>query len=305
MSLPTVIVPSTGGMPDFLKALNASRDYSPPSAGALCICVQGASGIGKSTFAFGVPNSLYLDLEDGGHSVPFKEGWWVRCPVLAEGDLTDALKNPPPHERKPPAVSFGQAMLKLREIAKMKDNPIRTVVIDSFDKLQSLHRERLEKLWGKKVDEYKDGTAGWGVLNYDSTAPIKELKKLGYGVIVISHFKGEWKKVPGSRTGEEMEVLSPAMTPGAWRVLKPEFDYILALGKGERFDPATQKTVSSYMIMTQVGNMKRGDTDMKVRVPLPDVIPKIPLKGGFKEFERVYEESVRKQQEAIAKEKSE
>lgn len=288
MSNPSIPIPSSkDGIPDILAALNVSRDYSPPAAENLFLYVLGLSGTGKSSFAFGVENALFLDIEDGGHSVPYKEAWWCRCPVVTDADLTDALKNPLPGDKRPPAVSLATAMAKLRELARLPSNPVKTVIFDSADKLQQLTKLHLEKKWGSDVENYRGGKGGWGILNTETLAPILEAKKLGYGVIVLGHLKSEWKEV----NKVEVEIIRAGVTAGVDSILRANSDYTLSVAIGEKFVQG-QGSTSNYILLSKLNKEKRGHFDMKTRVALPEVVASLPLEGGFKKFKAEYDKAV-------------
>lgn len=148
-------------MAGLLTKITKGRQSKPLRVG-----VTGPPGIGKSTFALGAPNALYIDadrrtdhLDVLGRLVP---GSWK--------DITDTMREL--SATTPAASGFG------------------TVVFDTLDAMEQLLWAHVCKLGGKSQIEdfgfgkgYSKAETGWNVF-YDE---LEALRSAGYITILIAH----------------------------------------------------------------------------------------------------------------------
>lgn len=169
------------------------------------MCIFGTPGIGKSTFAAGAPNPIFVTTENGV-------------------DNLDVA-------RFPKAETLAEFLRNLRMVAE-EDHEHGAVVIDTLTGLMDLYHQDKKDIPGDKGKPLYDfvgygGSSGWSGVAKDFRAEVLPLflkcKERGMYVILLAHTGEYTRKNP---LGPDILVAAPSVSKAFWKDLLGYLDVI-------------------------------------------------------------------------------
>lgn len=163
------------------------------------MCIFGTPGIGKSTFAAGAPNPIFVTTENGV-------------------DNLDVA-------RFPKADTLDEFMRNLRLVAN-DEHDYKTVVIDTMTGLMELYYQAKKNASGYDFVGY-GGHSGWSGVARDVKAELMPLlfkcKARGMFVIILAHTGEYTRKNP---LGPDLLVAAPSISKFVWKELLGDLEVI-------------------------------------------------------------------------------
>ena len=187
--------------------------------------IHGSAGIGKSTWANGIPckKMLYLDLENGASNLEFDQSTKIRLSKLSYNDVIDILK----------------------DIKDFNNQGFTTIVIDSLTKFEQLVYDVVCRTRDNPVSFIEEIAYGKGYAearNYfiNIIKLINEITEKGINIVMIGHSKNEIQRNP---MGEDFNFTDLSIHKSIKEILVPEVDCIAYMTMN--FSVTTNKKVSS------------------------------------------------------------
>lgn len=259
---------------DSWKTLGAITGSQPPDLLDCRFFIYGKPKTGKTTFLSSFPETLIIDLEGGGHSVPNPAAARIWVPGYMDTDLTTEMREIA-RKRNRPIASLQAVLNKLESEAKAGTPAFRHIVFDSADSLQELVMIQMSKEKGKDIREYGQGS-GWGLMAERCVGLAQRLGRLGYGWSMTGHYQLELVEVGGSN----VEVCRPTITPKFYRTLGKEVEYILEMTRNlGPLDQTTKTRRVEVYLVSQPMEPRREDFASGGRVTLPAKVGPIPMTG--------------------------
>jgi hypothetical protein len=255
-----------------LKEMTVSRGYNPPPMHRMRTVIVGRSGVGKTHLLSSIPDAVYLDTEGAANLVPNPTTEAIRITSFKE--LQDVAND-------------------ILRLAQKPDCPIKTVVVDSLDKLQALYQDHLEKVvWGKTIQDYRGGKDGYRDL-YDFLLYefLGGFDRAGLGWVSSTHLVEKTEITGGQSSPRERF----GVYPGVQTELVKDADFILEMQVIKSFGVNAGKE-ERQIHTKQVGPYK---VPKKVRVPLPEKIGPIPRDNGWQMLADAVSASVEKERESL------
>ncbi|MDR1519049.1 MAG: ATP-binding protein [Planctomycetota bacterium] len=169
------------------------------------LCIFGVPGIGKSTFAAGAPNPVFIPTEPGVENLDIPQF--------------------------PLAKTLPEFLANLEAVAK-RDHGYGAVAIDTINALMELYYQAKKDIPGEKgrpLYEFKafGGFGGWKGVSRDIHAEVLPLltqcKERGMFVILLAHTGDYTRKNP---LGDDLTVAAPSIPKWVWAELHGYLDVI-------------------------------------------------------------------------------
>lgn len=260
--------------------------------------VLGYSNSGKTCFITSHPDAFVInaDMSSDVSPMPYSTRW----PTLGkDGRALD-------ENDKPMVLTWKSIMEKhalLIRLAKENQPRPSTIFLDSIGACIRLLKEHIVEHSNKSSWKELRGDNEWDTL-YDAIVDFGiSLHNHGYGVFYTCHLKDSYYK-DGDNTVKDVDL---TITPAFYQRLYPNMELVIAVhcerskevtttnetvtvtGGGTRTIPR-KKTVESKKVYAEVDSELLEDK-LKTRVTMPQRID-LPIVGGWKKFEAVYEEGI-------------
>lgn len=230
------------------------------------VLLYGPDGVGKTTFAAGAPNVIFLGAENGTNTMDV--------------------------ERLPGLDSFDKFKQALSELATEKHN-YKTVVIDTLDWLEmQIHRhvvKREKKDSVKSIEDFGYGKGyAYALDEWKQLIPlINEIREKGINVILLAHSKIKTFQDPSTPQGYDRYMLK--LHDGASALLREFVDTVLFANHLTTTSDEDKKrgfSDGSRVVYTE----RRAGFDAKNRFGLPDKM-RFPKLGGWELYEKATQAS--------------
>lgn len=176
-------------------ALPTTKTTPEVSLSMFTTLIYGKPKIGKSTFAAGFPDALFLDCEGGLQSLEA-----FRVPVYSWNDLLEACGE----------IAAGNHQFK-------------TIVVDTVDQAYQRCREHVLGQLGYKHESDGDFGSGWDLVTNEFIRVLSKLALMPYGLVLISHANEKEFK---TRTGKQIKIV-PTLPARAGRGVMGMVDLLL------------------------------------------------------------------------------
>jgi hypothetical protein len=274
----------SGDVDSMMQSLGISRGFNPlPPERARWVWL-GLKGVGKTHLICDCPRTLVLDFEDSCRNVANSRADYVAINSYA-------------HLQK--------VLQMLQRRAQTGSRPYDQIVFDPLDSVQEmvgLHLTQKKKEENTKLSDdftiydYGREGKGWKLVALGVAALVLPVFRWGYGWSCTCHL--QWTTTKELRGGdvEEIEHLRPSCSPGVFKLIKHETDYVCQLGwthkKREHLDPNTKArryTNERVVVMAAQNTPKtKKDAELSYRVPLPPLL-EIPYKTPWSAVQRAWE----------------
>ncbi len=260
---------------DVYAKLGLESGFDPLPTGLSRWIMRSLKGAGKTSLnkARG-PRTLILDFEKTARQIARGEAAFI------------ALRDYAHLER---------VMNRLHMDAAKPDRPYDHIVFDTLDALQDMVVEQLTKEKGvDDIQEYGKRGKGHSLVSRRVGNLIRQTADWGYGWTCTVH--EHWASV----SEDEPERLRPSVTPGTFRMIKNDADYVCQLRwvnvKRQVPDAKNSKLSRTEVeralyLYTQTANQSGKDAELSRRIPLSDRIL-IPLDNSWDPVERDWERAV-------------
>lgn len=175
--------------------LPTTKTVPTVSLSSFTTLVYGKPKIGKSTFAAGFPDAVFLDCEGGLQSLET-----FRVSIFTWVDFVGACS----------------------ELAK-GEHPFKTVIIDTVDQAFQRCREHVLGRLGIRHESDADIGKGWDLVTNEFARTLASLALLPYGLVLISHAQEKEFK---TRTGKQIKQV-PTLPGRTGRIVLGMADIVL------------------------------------------------------------------------------
>jgi len=269
-------------LPDIYTKLGAYTGFHTRPADHLRIFLAAESGMGKTTFAASIPNSLILDFEQGADFVTSNTNFRIGIQDMEH---------------------YTKIKEQLLRDGEQKKRPVSRIIFDTVDEMVAFYAADITREKGiEAIEEYGQKGAGWSLLRRRVIHDLDSFWMAGYSWMVLGHLQETVKTNPHTKRDET--VLRTVLSPKMGAAIMRKVDYLLTIVRYAE-DKTEMKTsqlkdgrtitqpIHTRRIVHKLMASQTPELPGKARLKLTPLELELPQKGGWELFKTAYETSAK------------